>query len=205
MDEATQSHMFEPFFTTKNPGRGTGLGLATAYGIIRQSGGAIQIFSQLGKGTIARIYLPPARVSTPANAEKTVHAGPTTGAETILLVEDEARVRKLIVDVLTARGYRVLEATRGEEAIRLSHQHQGDIDLMVVDVVMPEISGPELVRKIAPHRPGTHVLYISGYTDEAIVHHGIPESGAAFLQKPFLPDALARKVREVLDTRSSSA
>jgi two-component system cell cycle sensor histidine kinase/response regulator CckA len=205
MDEATQSHMFEPFFTTKNPGRGTGLGLATAYGIIRQSGGAIQIISQLGKGTTARIYLPPARVSIPASAEKAVHAGPTTGAETILLVEDEARVRKLIVDVLTARGYRVLEATRGEEALRLSRLHQGAIDLMVVDVVMPEISGPELVRQIAPVRPGTHVLYISGYTDEAIVHHGIPESGAAFLQKPFLPDALARKVREVLDSRSNSA
>jgi signal transduction histidine kinase len=205
MDEATQSHMFEPFFTTKNPGRGTGLGLATAYGIIRQSGGAIQIQSQLGKGTTARIYLPPARVAAPAHTEKAAPAGRLTGVETILLVEDEARVRKLIVDVLTAKGYRVLEATRGEEALRLSRLHQGDIDLMVVDVVMPEISGPELVRQIAPLRPGTHVLYISGYTDEAIVHHGIPESGTAFLQKPFLPDALARKVREVLDSRSNSA
>jgi len=205
MDEATQSHMFEPFFTTKNPGRGTGLGLATAYGIIRQSGGAIQILSQLGKGTTARIYLPPAKVAAPVTADKAAHAGPLSGVETILLVEDEARVRKLIVDVLTARGYRVLEATRGEEALRLSKTHTGDIDLMVVDVVMPEISGPELVRQIAPQRPRTHVLYISGYTDEAIVHHGIPESGAAFLQKPFLPDALARKVREVLDARGNSA
>jgi signal transduction histidine kinase len=205
MDEATQSHMFEPFFTTKNPGRGTGLGLATAYGIIRQSNGAIQILSQLGKGTTAKICLPQAEIQAPATAERAVHTGPLTGAETILLVEDEARVRKLIVDVLTARGYRVLEATRGEEALRLSKTHSGQIDLMVVDVVMPEISGPELVRQIVPTRPGTHVLYISGYTDEAIVHHGIPESGAAFLQKPFLPDALARKVREVLDTRSNSA
>jgi signal transduction histidine kinase len=205
MDEATQSHMFEPFFTTKNPGRGTGLGLATAYGIIRQSGGAIHILSQLAKGTTARIYLPLAKVAAPVSADKIVHPGPLTGIETILLVEDEARVRKLIVDVLTARGYRVLEATRGEEALRLSRTHSGDIDLMVVDVVMPEISGPELVRQIAPHRPRTHVLYISGYTDEAIVHHGIPETGAAFLQKPFLPDALARKVREVLDSRSNSA
>jgi signal transduction histidine kinase len=205
MDEETQSHMFEPFFTTKNPGRGTGLGLATAYGIIRQSGGAIQIVSQLGKGTMARIYLPPARAKTPVAAERSAQAGPMTGVETILLVEDEARVRKLIVDVLTSRGYRVLEATRGEEALRLSKLHDGAIHLMVVDVVMPEISGPELVRQIAPIRPGTNVLYISGYTDEAIVHHGIPESGAAFLQKPFLPDALARKVREVLDSRSNSA
>ena len=205
MDEATQSHLFEPFFTTKNPGRGTGLGLATAYGIIRQSGGAIGIMSNLGKGTTVRIYLPPAKASVAATPEKAANAGPLTGAETILLVEDEARVRKLIVDVLTARGYRVLEATRGEEAIRLCKIHDGEIDLAVVDVVMPEISGPELVRQIAPLRPLTNVLYISGYTDEAIVHHGIPESGAAFLQKPFLPDALARKVREVLDARRNSA
>src|SRR6185369_8119689 len=155
-----------PFFTTKHPGRGTGLGLATAYGIIRQSGGAIQIHSQLGKGTTARIYLPPARTAAPAHSEKAAAGGPMTGVETILLVEDEARVRKLIVDVLTARGYRVLEATRGEEALRLSRMHEGQIHLMVVDVVMPELSGPELVRQIKPLRPGTHVLYISGYTDE---------------------------------------
>jgi CheY-like chemotaxis protein len=206
MDEATRSHIFEPFFTTKNPGRGTGLGLATAYGIIRQSGGAIQVLSELGLGTTATIFLPVAQSSVPAPVEKTpVHTGSLMGAETILLVEDEARVRKLIVDVLTARGYRVLEATRGEEAVRLASAHEGPIHLMVVDVVMPEISGPELVRRIAPTRPGTNVLYISGYTDEAIVHHGIPESGAAFLQKPFLPDALARKVREVLDSLSNSA
>ena len=206
MDEATQSHLFEPFFTTKNPGRGTGLGLATAYGIIRQSGGAIRIMSQLGQGHHASAFICPlAQPKTAAAAEKTAPAGPLTGVETILLVEDEARVRKLIVDVLTSRGYRVLEATRGEEAIRLCKMHNGEIDLAVVDVVMPEISGPELVRQIAPLRPGMNVLYISGYTDEAIVHHGIPESGAAFLQKPFLPDALARKVREVLDSRGASA
>jgi two-component system cell cycle sensor histidine kinase/response regulator CckA len=204
MDEATQSHMFEPFFTTKNPGHGTGLGLATAYGIIRQSGGAIRIMSRLGEGTTVRIYLPSAHGRVSAPVEKPVQAGPLTGAETILLVEDEARVRKLIVDVLTARGYLVLEATRGEEALRLCKMHHGEIDLAVVDVVMPELSGPDLVRQIAPLRPAMNVLYISGYTDEAIVHHGIPESGAAFLQKPFLPDALARKVREVLDTRSTS-
>src|SRR5262249_20203145 len=155
MDEETLSHLFEPFFTTKNPGRGTGLGLATAYGIIRQSGGAIRILSQLGKGTTARIYLPPAQSKTAAAPEAAVQAGSLTGAETILLVEDEARVRKLIVDVLTARGYRVLEATRGEEAIRLCKVHDGEIDLAVVDVVMPEISGPELVRQMASLRPHT--------------------------------------------------
>jgi two-component system, cell cycle sensor histidine kinase and response regulator CckA len=207
MDEATQSHLFEPFFTTKERGRGTGLGLATAYGIMRQSGGAIRIQSEIGKGTTVRIYLPAVRAKAPAPQEKAAaaHTGPPTGAETILLVEDEARVRKLIVDVLTARGYRVLEATRGEEAIKLCKTHQGEIDLAVVDVVMPELSGPELVRQIAPLRPGARVLYISGYTDEAIVHHGILQSGAAFLQKPFMPNALVRKVREVLDTRSNTA
>ena len=205
MDEATMAHLFEPFFTTKNPGRGTGLGLATAYGIIRQSGGAIGFFSQPGIGTTARIYLPIADEKARIAAENAALPPPMTGAETILLVEDETRVRKLIAGVLATRGYTVIEATRGEEAIRLCKEHKGKIDLAVVDVVMPEMSGPDLARQVAPLCPGLRLLYISGYTDEAIVHHGIHESGAAFLQKPFLPDALARKVREVLDTRSTSA
>jgi CheY-like chemotaxis protein len=205
MDHETQSHLFEPFFTTKAPGRGTGLGLATAYGIIRQSGGAIAIVSEAGKGTTARIYLPLEQEPAHSDAEKALPPGRLTGAETILLVEDEARVRKLIAGVLSARGYTVLEATRGEEALRYCKTHEGPIDMAVVDVVMPEMSGPDLVREIAPLRPDIRLLYISGYTDEAIVHHGIPESGAAFLQKPFLPDALARKVREVLDSRGNSA
>jgi signal transduction histidine kinase len=205
MDEETQSHLFEPFFTTKKPGRGTGLGLATAYGIIRQSGGAIGMFSEPGKGTTARIYLPLAQVQTPAVAEKAAGHGPLTGAETILVVEDEAGVRKLVLDVLNGRGYTVLEATRGEEAVRIAKRYKGEIHLALVDVVMPEMSGPDLIREIAPRRPKMRVLFISGYTEEAIVHHGIPESGIAFLQKPFLPDALALKVREVLDAKSNSA
>jgi two-component system cell cycle sensor histidine kinase/response regulator CckA len=205
MDEATQSHLFEPFFTTKKPGRGTGLGLATAYGIIRQSGGAIAFTSQVGVGTTARIYLPLVKMDSEERSAPTAEAASSMGEETILLVEDEARVRKLIVDVLTARGYNVLEATRGDEAVRISKYHKGPIHLAVVDVVMPGLSGPELMRQIARQRPELRVLYISGYTDEAIVHHGIPESGTAFLQKPFLPDTLARKVREVLDAQGSSA
>jgi CheY-like chemotaxis protein len=204
MDQQTQSHLFEPFFTTKNPGRGTGLGLATAYGIIRQTGGAIGIESELGIGTTARLYLP-ASPEQKVSQEKPPAMMPLTGKETILLVEDEARVRKLMVSVLRGRGYRVLEATRGEEALRLFKQHRDTIDLAVVDVVMPEMSGPELVKQILAVCSTIRVLYISGYTDEAIVHHGIPESGAAFLQKPFVPDQLARKVREVLDGRSHAA
>jgi two-component system, cell cycle sensor histidine kinase and response regulator CckA len=205
MDEETQSHLFEPFFTTKKAGRGTGLGLATAYGIIRQSGGAIGMTSEPGKGTTARIFLPLAQAKLPVATEQPAGRGPLTGAETILVVEDEARVRKLMVDVLTARGYTVIEATRGQEAIRIVKRHKGDIHLALVDVVMPEMSGPDLIREISPRRPHMRVLYISGYLEEAIVHHGIPQSGIAFLQKPFLPDELSGKVREVLDAKSNSA
>ena len=205
MDDDTQNHLFEPFFTTKGPGSGTGLGLATAYGIIRQSGGTIGMFSQLGSGTTARIYLPLVQEKPQTAFEGKLTGSALNGVETILLVEDEARVRKLIVDVLKARGYHVMEATRGEEALRLCKQLGSKIDLAVVDVVMPEMSGPDLVKQVAQLCPQMRVLYISGYTDEAIVHHGIPQSGAAFLQKPFMPDALARKVRDVLDTRSNSA
>jgi signal transduction histidine kinase len=206
MDSETLSHLFEPFFTTKNPGRGTGLGLATVYGIVRQSGGAIGISSEPGKGTVARIYLPRAKERVEGQGtERPPALMPLTGGETILLVEDEARVRKLIVDVLSGRGYRVLEATRGEEALRICQAHSTDIDLAVVDVVMPEMNGPELMRRIQPLCPRVRVLFISGYTDEAMVHHGIAESGAAFLQKPFVPDQLARKVREVLDSRANGA
>ena len=205
MDADTQSHLFEPFFTTKSASRGTGLGLATAYGIIRQSGGAIGFSSQLGAGTTAFIYLPLAEELTEAKMAGGTADERLTGVETILLVEDETRVRKLIVDVLAARGYHVIEATRGADAIRLCREYSSQIDLAVVDVVMPEMSGPELVRQITPLEPEMRVLYISGYTEEAMVHHGIEQSGAAFLQKPFLPDVLARKVREVLDGRSNTA
>jgi CheY-like chemotaxis protein len=205
MDEETRNHLFEPFFTTKNPGRGTGLGLATAYGIIRQSGGAIAIVSELGVGTTARIYLPLVKAAAADSVRPLSSPAKSEGAETILVVEDEARVRKLVAGVLTSRGYKVLEAMRGEEAIRLLQAHEGPVDMALVDVVMPEMSGSDLVRQIEPLHPGMRVLYISGYTDEAIVHHGIPSSGAAFLQKPFLPETLARKVREVLDAGNAAA
>jgi len=199
MDEDTLSHLFEPFFTTKPPGRGTGLGLATAYGIVRQSGGAIAMLSELGKGTTARIYLPVAEGEPrPEAAERASAPAAQTGAETILLVEDEVHVRKLIAGLLTSRGYGVLEAGGGEEAIKLAKSHDGPVHLALVDVVMPEISGPSLIRQLEPLRPSMRVLYISGHTEESLVQHGFPLS-VAFLRKPFLPEALASKVREVLD------
>jgi two-component system cell cycle sensor histidine kinase/response regulator CckA len=205
MDSDTLSHLFEPFFTTKKAGRGTGLGLATAYGIIRQSHGAIRFESELGKGTAASIYLPLVEDRKRSATETLAPRISPSGAETVLLVEDEARVRKLIVDVLTGHGYTVVEATRGEEAIRLCKTRQGMIDLAIIDVVMPGMSGPDLARQLTPVCPDMRLLYISGYTDEAVLHHGIPQSGVEFLQKPFLPDALLRKVRDVLDSRRNSA
>jgi len=163
------------------------------------------MFSEPGKGTTARIYLPLAVSEKPEPAAQAATPSALTGAETILVVEDEARVRKLMVDVLEGRGYTVLEATRGQEAVRIAKRHKGEIHLALVDVVMPEMSGPDLIREILPKRQNMRVLFISGYTEEAIVHHGIPDSGIAFLQKPFLPNGLAQKVREVLDGRSNSA
>lgn len=205
MPEEVKAHAFEPFYTTKAPGQGTGLGLATAYGIVRQSGGVIALDSQVGRGTTIAIHLPR---TAPDGAEEQRREAPeraTRGCETILLVEDEPRVRKLIKGVLSARGYLVLEASRGAAALRFAESYGEPIHLAILDVVMPEMSGPEVGAGIAALRRETKVLYISGYTDEAIVQHGILESGAAFLQKPFLPQTLVSKVREVLDRRTAAA
>ena len=199
MDAYTRDHIFEPFFTTKAAGKGTGLGLATAYGIVRQSGGAIDVESKIGRGTTMTIRLP--FVAAPAGVEQPCEtlAQASSGCETILLVEDDVRVRKLIKDMLSQKGYLVLEASRGKSAVRFAEQYDKPIHLAILDVVMPEISGPEVGKQIARLRAETRLLYISGYTDEAILQHGILESGAAFLAKPFPPHALAAKVREVLD------
>ncbi len=199
MDEQTQKRIFDPFFTTKELGKGTGLGLSTVYGIVKQSGGNIWIHSEVGQGTIFKIYLP--RVEEEVEEYKITQESPEAlqGRETILLAEDEDIVRHLVRDLLKSSGYQVLEAANGGAALLLCERHPGPIQLMITDVVMPEMSGRELKDRLAHIRPEMKVLFMSGYTDDTIVRHGILESEIAFLQKPFTPNALALKVREVLD------
>ena len=202
MDEATQAHLFEPFFTTKEVGKGTGLGLATVYGIVKQSGGYIWVYSEPGRGTTVKVYLPrvPGSLEPPLPApEPPALRG---GSETVLLVEDAAPVRTLARRSLEGCGYRVLDAADGPSAIDLSARHAGVIDVLVTDVVMPGMSGRELAERLAPTRPEMKVLYTSGYTDDAMVRQGVLNAGVAFLQKPFVPDSLARKVRDVLDGKT---
>jgi len=211
MDAETRSRLFEPFFTTKEQGKGTGLGLSTVYGTVKQSGGHISVESEPGRGSIFTVYLPrvakPAVVAPeprrPVEAPAPRPAGETQltpgRGETILLVEDAQRVRAVVREILEMSGYAVLEARHGAEALEVSNQHAGPIHLLVTDVVMPQMSGRELAQRLATLRPDLKVLYMSGYTDDAIVRHGVLASGIAFLSKPFTPNALALKVREVLD------
>jgi PAS domain S-box-containing protein len=198
MNEHVKAHVFEPFFTTKAQGKGTGLGLATVYGIVQQSGGFIWVYSEPGRGTAFKIYLP-RKAASPQELEPVpTREGSHAGSGTILLVEDEAAVRKLASRVLEARGYTVLPAADGLQALDTVERHPGAIDLLITDVVMPQMSGRELADLVRPRRPATKVLYVSGYTDDAIVHHGVLDAGVMFLQKPFTPDSLARKVKEIL-------
>jgi PAS domain S-box-containing protein len=202
MDEETMSHIFEPFFTTKGQGEGTGLGLATVHGIVEQSNGAIQVFSEIGKGSVFYVYLPV--VLDSAEVEGVVAPlGEARGTETLLLVEDEEMVRQLVARVLRDLGYEVFETSSGDEALSLSDSLDRSIDLLVTDVVMPGMSGRELAEILTVRRPTTRVLFMSGYTDEAIVHHGVLDGESEFIGKPFTPQELAHKIRGVLEPSGS--
>jgi PAS domain S-box-containing protein len=197
MNERIRSQIFEPFFTTKEPGKGTGLGLSTVYGIVKQSGGSIWVYSEPGQGTTFKIYLP--RVDEVTEFEESTDSQTVRGTGTILLVEDESIVRELSKTILEDLGYNVFVAENGVEALSVCKEIEEPIDLLITDVVMPEMSGRELTEEFAKLYPQTKVLYMSGYTDDAIVRHGILEQEMPFLQKPFLPDLLAHKARELLD------
>lgn len=202
MDEETKSRIFEPFFTTKESGKGTGLGLSTVYGIVKQSGGYIWVYSEPGKGSTFKVYFPRTedRAEDPHKAISPVED--LRGENTVLVVEDEESIRKFACAVLGGYGYPVLPAHDGEDALRVAGEYEGEISLLLTDVVMPKMGGRELYDRIREQRPAIKILFMSGYTDDAIVHHGVLDSGTAFLQKPFSPISLARKVKEVLETKT---
>ncbi len=205
MDEQIQSHLFEPFFTTKKQGEGTGLGLATVFGIVKHSGGHIQVASEVGQGTVFNIYLPRCEPVEPGEVRRVLQRDlralelERAGTGTVLVVEDEGAVRDQAVLVLSSYGYTVLDAAHGQAAIEISRSHSGPIDLLLTDVIMPGLNGRELADKLQPERPEMRVLYMSGYTGDAIESHGVPAQGMAFLSKPFTLEELLRKVRNVLD------
>lgn len=199
MDAETKSRLFEPFFTTKEKGKGTGLGLPTVYGIVKQHGGEVWVYSEPGRGSTFKIYLPRAGQTANNDQPASRRARLYRGSETILLVEDEEGVRRLVREVLGRRGYRMLEARSGPQAIEIACQHPGPIHLLLTDVVMPHMSGGEVAEELRSMRPKIRVLFLSGYTDRVVVDHGVVPVGADFLEKPFTPDVLAQKVRAVLD------
>ena len=198
MDRETQKRIFEPFFTTKEVGRGTGLGLSTVFGVVRQSGGHIWVYSEPGGGAVFKLYFPRVEGEATAAGPRPRRA-PNTGSETVLVLEDEEQVRRVVIAMLTRGGYRVLEAATAEQAFALARNSEQTIDLLLTDVVMPTMSGPDVVRQMQAIRPRLKAICMSGYTDETVFRHGILESGVAFLQKPVTPDSLRQKIRSVLD------
>jgi two-component system cell cycle sensor histidine kinase/response regulator CckA len=199
MSEDVKAHLFEPFFTTKPAGKGTGLGLATCFGIVKQNAGHISLYSELGRGTTFKIYFPQVQSALEPARVPTQPAAAAGGAETVLVVEDEPAVRELAAGTLREKGYTVFEAVNGADGLRVARQHEGKIDLVLTDVVMPMMGGKEMVDQLRTVRPDTKALFTSGYTEDVIGHHGVLRPGILFLQKPYLTSTLARKVREVLD------
>jgi CheY-like chemotaxis protein len=200
MDSATMLRIFEPFFTTKASNRGSGLGLATSYGIVKQSGGSIWVYSEPGRGTTFKVYLPRVYDSLSQIEHKSI-LGPTRGGEVVLLVEDDVMVRRVAVRALTENGYQVFEAATPTEAREQFARLGGQIDVLVTDVVLPEMTGRDLAQLLRQEHPGLRVLYTSGYTENTIVHHGVVDADVDFLAKPYVSAELARRVREVLDRR----
>ena len=203
MTPEVSERIFEPFYTTKESGKGTGLGLSVVYGIVKQSGGNIWVYSEPGQGTTFKIYLPRVDEETTALSPQNKADSLPKGGETVLLVEDEPSVRRLAARVIRDQGYTLLEAANGEEALNVAQEYDGPIHLLLTDVIMPQMGGKELAEKLKTVRSKMKALFISGYTDEAIVRHGVLKPGTNFLQKPFSPTTLAQKVREVLDWRGT--
>jgi len=199
MDEKIRSNIFDPFFTTKERGKGTGLGLSTVYGIVRQHQGHVSVSTEPGRGSTFKVYFPAVQDDLPEVPEEPPVAVQSAGHETVLIVEDEEIVRKVALDVLQMLGYKVLAASNPEQAISISQRHDGPIQLLLTDVALPKMDGTMLFRTLSPSRKDMKVLYVSGYTQDSIVEHGVLKPGVHFLQKPFTLDGLAAKVREVLD------
>jgi len=205
MDRGTQARIFDPFFTTKELGKGTGLGLATVYGIVKQSGGYIWVYSELSKGTVFKVYLPLIEQTVQSVGQKEPEIEFLGGSETILLAEDSDSLREMAKEYLESVGYSVLETSSGKEALQRAKDFDGTIHLLLTDVVMPEMSGPDLANEMMSIRPAIKIIFTSGYTDDTIARQGILDPSVTFIQKPYRPKALARKIREVLGEATANA
>ncbi|MBE9547619.1 MAG: response regulator, partial [Proteobacteria bacterium] len=201
MDKETQEHIFEPFFTTKEVGKGTGLGMSTVYGIIKQNNGFIWVYSEPGQGSAFKVYLPKVKGDAELDEKEQTPVDDLSGSGTVLIVEDDDGLRKLAQAVLHQHGYRVLDAENGEDALRVSKEHEGPIHLLLTDMIMPKMGGKKLAERLQPLYPRMKVIYMSGYTDNTIVRHGVLAPKLNFIQKPFTPEALARKVRKALESK----